>query len=210
MAGRSTGWRSEPVASNQGPTLGPVPDIAALSQATAAELRKIWQTRRGSAPPPTLSARIMRHALAWDPRPASGDCGQWAWTERCLARLLPKTRRRGGVRRAASAIPLCEPLHTRPHHLSQNHPEICLPASSRGLAALQSRQCALFRRVCVTSTPRLKIGGLGRGGFLAGLSRYQGQVGAAFPYSEALRDHADAVAPTQPTMSDACITPACL
>jgi hypothetical protein len=41
-------------------------DLAAVSGAGAPELRRLWEVRRGSPPPPTLSARLMRAALAWD------------------------------------------------------------------------------------------------------------------------------------------------
>ena len=41
-------------------------DPEALATAPAAELRVIWQERRGAPPPSTLSARLMRLALAWD------------------------------------------------------------------------------------------------------------------------------------------------
>ena len=40
--------------------------IETLGMAPAKELRAIWQERRGTSPPPTLSARLMRLALAWD------------------------------------------------------------------------------------------------------------------------------------------------
>ena len=41
-------------------------NIEALAKTSAAELRVIWHERRESPPPPTLSARLMRLALAWD------------------------------------------------------------------------------------------------------------------------------------------------
>jgi len=33
---------------------------------SAGELRPLWQARKGSAPPPFATARLMRAALAWD------------------------------------------------------------------------------------------------------------------------------------------------
>lgn len=42
------------------------PNIDALVMIPAAELRVIWRERRGAPPPPKLSARLMRLALAWD------------------------------------------------------------------------------------------------------------------------------------------------
>ena len=44
----------------------PHPGIEALAKTPAAELRVIWQEQRESPPPATLSARLMRLALAWD------------------------------------------------------------------------------------------------------------------------------------------------
>jgi hypothetical protein len=41
-------------------------DLTAVSEAAAPELRRLWEARRGSPPPLTLSARLMRAALAWD------------------------------------------------------------------------------------------------------------------------------------------------
>lgn len=40
-------------------------DLAVLAGAKAADLRQLWQARRG-APPPTLSGRLMRLVLAWE------------------------------------------------------------------------------------------------------------------------------------------------
>jgi hypothetical protein len=41
-------------------------DLASIAAADAPELRRLWEARRGRPPPPTLSARLMRLALAWD------------------------------------------------------------------------------------------------------------------------------------------------
>jgi hypothetical protein len=41
-------------------------DLASIAAADAPELRRLWLARRGIPPPPTLSARLMRQALAWD------------------------------------------------------------------------------------------------------------------------------------------------
>lgn len=41
-------------------------DPPGFAAAGAPELRRLWVSRRGSPPPPTLSARLMRLALAWD------------------------------------------------------------------------------------------------------------------------------------------------
>lgn len=50
-------------------------DVETLALIPAAELRAIWLARRGASPPPTLSARLMRLALAWDVQ-ADGQGGE--------------------------------------------------------------------------------------------------------------------------------------
>lgn len=40
-------------------------DLDWLEVASAADLRRLWLDRLGASPPPTLSARLMRLALAW-------------------------------------------------------------------------------------------------------------------------------------------------
>lgn len=42
------------------------PDIRLLADADAATLRQIWLETKGTAPPKTFTARLMRLALAWD------------------------------------------------------------------------------------------------------------------------------------------------
>lgn len=41
-------------------------DIRLLEEADAAMLRRLWADARGTAPPKTFTARLMRLALAWD------------------------------------------------------------------------------------------------------------------------------------------------
>ena len=41
-------------------------NLASIAAADAPELRRLWEARWGSPPPPTLSARLMRLALAWE------------------------------------------------------------------------------------------------------------------------------------------------
>ena len=41
-----------------------------LEEANAATLRRLWATSRGTKPPKTLTARLMRLALAWDAQAA--------------------------------------------------------------------------------------------------------------------------------------------
>ena len=46
------------------------PDICRLAEADAATLRRIWQETKGTAPPKTFTARLLRLSLAWDAQAA--------------------------------------------------------------------------------------------------------------------------------------------
>lgn len=46
------------------------PDIRRLEKTDAAALRQIWRETKGSAPPKTFTARLMRVSLAWDAQAA--------------------------------------------------------------------------------------------------------------------------------------------
>lgn len=48
------------------PTEPPAAVLARLADAPAADLRKIWCAERGTPPPATFTARLLRLALAWD------------------------------------------------------------------------------------------------------------------------------------------------
>lgn len=87
--------------------------IETLSITPAKELRAIWLERRGPSPPPTLSARLMRLALAWDLQ-AKGQGGE----PRALRRqwqAIMKRRAEGAIaEEAVSGIaPVAVPEGTR-------------------------------------------------------------------------------------------------
>jgi|TARA_R110002049_G_scaffold160202_1_gene325221 hypothetical protein len=46
-------------------------DMVHLERADAATLRRLWATYRGTEPPKTFTARLMRLALAWDAQAAT-------------------------------------------------------------------------------------------------------------------------------------------
>ena len=48
-----------------------VPEICRLADADAASLLQIWKETRGTAPPNTFTARLMRLTLAWEVQAAS-------------------------------------------------------------------------------------------------------------------------------------------
>ena len=79
-------------------------DLADLTTASARDLRRHWEARRGTPPPPTLSARVMRIALAWDLQ-AEAQGGEARGTRRQWQAVM---RRRGegiGQEEAVSGLP---------------------------------------------------------------------------------------------------------
>ncbi|AXI55458.1 hypothetical protein C1J05_13930 [Sulfitobacter sp. JL08] len=58
-----------------------------LEEANAATLRQFWAETRGSEPPRTLTARLMRLALAWDVQVALSG-GETAGTRRAWNRAI--------------------------------------------------------------------------------------------------------------------------
>ena len=65
-------------------------DIRQLEDAKAATLRRLWLDVKGSAPPRSLTARLMRQALAWDVQAASiggeAESARRAWIRTIRAR----------------------------------------------------------------------------------------------------------------------------
>lgn len=85
------------------------PDILQLEVADAVMLRRIWEDAKGTAPPKTFTARLMRLALAWDAQVAvKGDETKnmrRAWSSIIRNRCAPKGRNSGG----SSGLPtICE------------------------------------------------------------------------------------------------------
>lgn len=99
MAVRPTGWRPDPMVKNRSQGSARSLDLEALPLIPAAELRAIWQDRRGSPPPPTLSARLMRLALAWDQQ-AEEQGGENAALRRQWQAIM-KRRAEGAIAEAA-------------------------------------------------------------------------------------------------------------
>jgi len=60
--------------------------LDALAQADAATLRQIWREARGTAPPRTFTARLMRLALAWEMQ-AAGAADETAKTRLAWKRI---------------------------------------------------------------------------------------------------------------------------
>jgi hypothetical protein len=68
--------------------------LDALKQADAATLRQIWMEAKGSAPPRTFTARLMRLALAWEVQ-AKGGGGETAQIQRAWVRFMRGRTRYG-------------------------------------------------------------------------------------------------------------------
>ncbi|SLN54780.1 hypothetical protein PEL8287_02942 [Roseovarius litorisediminis] len=75
------------------------PDIHRLEEADAAALRQIWRETRGTAPPKTLTARLMRLSLAWEVQAVSEGVesarDRKSWQRIMRARSVP-VRQAGG------------------------------------------------------------------------------------------------------------------
>lgn len=85
------------------------PDIRQLENANAAMLRRAWVKAKGSAPPRTFTARLMRLALAFDAQLASGG-SEAANVRRAWSRVIRdrSVRRDAGNGRNAGASKICE------------------------------------------------------------------------------------------------------
>jgi hypothetical protein len=75
-------------------------DIRPLEEADAAALRQIWLETKGSAPPKTFTARLMRLALAWEMQ-AALEGGESAIARRAWKRVI---RVRSDARSAQARI----------------------------------------------------------------------------------------------------------
>lgn len=84
----------------------PGPDLRRLGEANAASLRQIWREARGSAPPKTFTARLMRLSLAWEVQ-AALEGGESAKERRAWQRIMKMrsvhVRQAGGQSVARSA-----------------------------------------------------------------------------------------------------------
>lgn len=68
-----------------------------LEKADAATLRQLWASSKGTQPPRTFTARLMRLALAWDAQAADAG-GETAQARKAWNRVI-KSRSDGGERR---------------------------------------------------------------------------------------------------------------
>jgi hypothetical protein len=83
-------------------------ELVRISTIRAAELRRLWQSRKGSAPPSFATARLMRAALAWDMQAdvfggeAPAARRRWAKVERARAEGATASEAVNGTAIAAS------------------------------------------------------------------------------------------------------------
>jgi len=80
--------------------------FAELATAAAPELRRLWKARRGIPSPPTLSARLMRAALAWDLQ-AAAQGGESPAVRRQWQAVMK--RRAGGAEAEVATSGLTQP-----------------------------------------------------------------------------------------------------
>ncbi|MEP5760140.1 MAG: DUF2924 domain-containing protein [Litoreibacter sp.] len=62
--------------------------IAELSAMAAPHLRLLWQKQTGTPPPPTLTARLMRHALAWQLQAKACTAAELSKAQKDWARIM--------------------------------------------------------------------------------------------------------------------------
>ena len=75
-----------------------------LEEADAATLRQFWAETRGSAPPRTFTARLMRLALAWDAQAAFSSV-EAAGTRRAWSRAIRVRNDSGSPKSHRDAVP---------------------------------------------------------------------------------------------------------
>jgi hypothetical protein len=113
MAGRLTGGRFELMPRKESGGSAQCLDIGTLRITPAKELRAIWQARRGTSPPPTLSARLLRLALAWDLQ-AEGQGGEPRALRRQWQAIMTRRAEGASAEGAVSGLaPVAAPEGTR-------------------------------------------------------------------------------------------------
>lgn len=75
-------------------TTAPDLDIRQLEEADAATLRRLWADAKGTAPPKTFTARLMRQELAWDAQ-AAGKSRETTKVRREWDRIIKERNKKG-------------------------------------------------------------------------------------------------------------------
>lgn len=132
----------------------PNPGIEGLAKTPAAALRAIWRERRGAPPPSTLSARLMRLALAWDlqAEEQGGEtpalCRQW--------RAIMSRRAEGASAEAAvsglAPVPVSEGTRILKSWAGEKHEVIVSDEGAAWNGTTYSSLSAVAR--AMTGTPR--------------------------------------------------------
>jgi hypothetical protein len=78
-----------------------------LATLDAADLRMLWQEHRGTPPPPTLTARQMRHAFAWQLQAKACTAAELSKMQRGWAQVMAE--RASGVDAPTLAAPAADP-----------------------------------------------------------------------------------------------------
>lgn len=78
------------------------PHLEELEQSDAATLRRIWAQSKGSTPPKTFTARLMRLALAWEVQAASAG-GEASKVRRGWKRIIKEKAKDGTISQSDSA-----------------------------------------------------------------------------------------------------------
>jgi hypothetical protein len=75
-----------------------------LEEANAATLRQLWASSKGTQPPKTFTARLMRLALAWDAQ-AARDGRETTKARQAWNRIIKRRNGRGESRNNAKSTP---------------------------------------------------------------------------------------------------------
>ena len=78
-------------------------DIQLLEEADAATLRRLWADTRGTAPPKTFTARLMRLGLAWDAQ-AAGNNRETTKARRVWNRIIKERVNSGSTELVGSTL----------------------------------------------------------------------------------------------------------
>lgn len=78
--------------------------LEAVEQSDAATLRRLWSDTKGTAPPQTFTARLMRLALAWEVQVAS-QFGENTRTKRAWRQIIRGRSGHGPTNEARARLP---------------------------------------------------------------------------------------------------------
>jgi hypothetical protein len=140
-------------------------DIPQLEGADAARLRQLWTDTKGSAPPKTFTARLMRLALAWEAQ-AARDGSEPAKTKRVWTRIIrersdPRVRNGAG---GCVATPIADGSRILKDWGGTTHEVLVTDSGATWNGQIYTSLSALARAMTGTNRNGPKFFGLREGG----------------------------------------------